>query len=115
VRGGPFVGPFLDGLCEAINTVGIQIVHLKLMDKCAAGYVRVGVRANHEQSLVEGTLDASPALRHELLLNVRAAGEPDVLRNSVEKGFTGLPGKIEIRVLQCFQPSPPKPERRFAD
>jgi hypothetical protein len=56
----------------SLNRRRIQIVHLKLMDKCATGYIKVGVCANHEQPSVEGTLDASPALRHELLLNVRA-------------------------------------------
>ena len=102
-----FVGPFLDRLCGAITAAGIQIVHLKLMDKCATGYVKVGVCSSHEEPSVEGTLDASPALRHELLLNVRAGSEPERLRNSIEKEFAGLPGQIETRLLQCFQPSLP--------
>lgn len=107
------VGPFLERLCEAITAAGIQIVHLKLIDKCPAGYIKVGVCANHEQPSVEGTLDASPTLRHELLLNVRAGSEPERLRNCIEKEIAELPGEIEIRLLQCFQPSPPKPERRM--
>jgi len=109
-----FVGPFLDNLCESIAAAGMQIVHLKLMDKCSAGYIKVGVCGNHEQPSVEGSLDASPDFRHELLLNVRAGGDPERLRNSIEKILADLPGRIEIRLLQCFQPSPPQPERRIA-
>jgi hypothetical protein len=74
----------------------------------------MGVCGNHEQPSVEGSLDASPDFRHELLLNVRAGGDPERLRNSIEKILADLPGRIEIRLLQCFQPSPPQPERRIA-
>ena len=109
-----FVGPFLDGLCESIAASDMQIVHLKLMDKCSAGYIKASVCGNDEEPSVEGSLDASPDFRHELLLNVRAGGDPERLRSCIEKELAGLPGRIDIRLLQCFQPSAPKPEHRIA-
>jgi hypothetical protein len=62
--------------------------------------------------MVEGMLDASVASRHELLLNVRAAGDPDELRAVVVAQLETLPGKVEIRAVQSFRPSPPRPEHR---
>jgi hypothetical protein len=64
--------------------------------------------------VVQGMRDASPAARHELLLNVRAAGDPAVLQRIVETRLAELPGTVELRDLQCFSPAPPKPEQRFA-
>jgi hypothetical protein len=49
-----------------------------------------------------------------LLLNVRAAGDPEVLRRTVETQLSQLSGRIELRTMQCFSPAPPQPEQRFA-
>jgi hypothetical protein len=103
-------GPLLDRLDAALAAAGIRIVHLKLMDESASGYLKAAVCANGQEPAVEGMLDASPAKRHELLLNIRAAGDPEVLRGIVEDEFGALPGRIEWRAMQAFRPAPPSPQ-----
>jgi hypothetical protein len=107
------VGPLLDGLDAALTRAGARIVHLKAMGQCAAGYVKAAQCGNGQPQEVEGVLDASPAPEHEVLVNLRAVGEPDVLRGIVQDGFRELGAEhgaaIEWRLLQCFRPSPPVP------
>ena len=57
---------------------------------------------------------ASPATTHELLLNIRAEGEPSALQRIVETVLRKLPGRWESRTMQCFVPAPPRPEHRLA-
>jgi Ni2+-binding GTPase involved in maturation of urease and hydrogenase len=106
------VGPFLDRLDEALTAAGISIVHLKLFDSSASGWLKAAVCANGEEPRVEGNLDASPANRHELLVNLRAKGEPTQVRKIVEEQMQQLEGRILDVRLDCFSPAPPKPERR---
>lgn len=61
---------------------------------------------------MEGNLDASPANRHELLLNLRAKGDPGHVRKIVEDQLRQLEGKKLEMHLDCFSPAPPRPERR---
>ena len=77
------VGPFLDGLEQALSASGIQILHLKIFCSSAAGWLKAAICANGEEVKIEGQLDASPANRHELLLNLRAKGNPDDVRQIV--------------------------------
>ena len=63
---------------------------------------------------MEGVMDASPAMEHELLLNVRATGEPATLHQVVETELAKLPGDLELETLQCFSPAAPEPEHRFS-
>jgi hypothetical protein len=69
------------------------------------------VRNGGDPSL-QGNLDASPAAVHKILLNARAAGSPDDLRRAVETQLGAIPGAVKIRSLECFSPSPPRPEKR---
>jgi CobW/HypB/UreG, nucleotide-binding domain len=106
------VGPLLERLDAALTAGGLEIAHLKLIDEAASGYLKASLIRNGEEPAVEGMMTASPAARHELLFNVRAAGDPAHLRSIVEAQFTMLPGKVEMRAIQSFRPAPPKPERR---
>jgi hypothetical protein len=63
---------------------------------------------------VEGNLDASPASRHELLVNLRGKGEPARVRQVVEEQLRRLQGRVLDARLDCFSPAAPKPERRVA-
>jgi Ni2+-binding GTPase involved in maturation of urease and hydrogenase len=106
------IGPFLDGLDHALTSAKIPIVHMKTFSASHAGWLKAAVCANGQQPLVEGELDASPATRHELLLNLRAKGDPLLVRKIVEEQLRQLDGeKFNLR-LDCFSPAPPKPERR---
>jgi hypothetical protein len=61
----------------------------------------------------EGDLDASPANRHELLVNLRAKGDAAQVREIVELQLKKLAGRALAFRLECFSPAPPKPERRL--
>lgn len=105
-------GQLLDGLDAALTAAGIRIVHLKLMNATSAGWVKAAQCANGEEPAVEGTLDASPAAVHEVLVNLRAVGEPQtveaIVRGEIAKRGVG----IDQMRLDCFSPAPPVPERR---
>jgi hypothetical protein len=108
------VGPFFDGLQDALTNAGISIAHLKVFDRSPTGWLKVAVTANGEEPAVEGNLDASPADRHELLVNLRAKGDPAEVQNLVEGQLRMLEGRKLDMQLNCFSPAPPKPERRVA-
>jgi CobW/HypB/UreG family nucleotide-binding protein len=109
------VGPLLEQIDAALLADGIAIAHLKLIDHAESGYLKASLVRNGEEPVVEGMLDAASALRHELLVNVRAAGDPERLRAIVEEQFRKLPGKVELRGVQSFRPAPPRPEHREAE
>jgi hypothetical protein len=106
------VGPLLDRLDAALTAGGLGIAHLKLIDEAESGYVKASLVRNGDEPSVAGMLDASPAIRHELLLNIRAEGAPEHLRALVEQELRLLPGRVEMRTIQSFRPAPPKPEHR---
>jgi hypothetical protein len=106
------VGPLLEGIDAALTAKGLTIAHLKVMDESPAGWVKASIVRNGGKPSVQGNLDASPSVAHELLLNARASGSPDDLRRVVETQLAAIPGTVKIRSLQCFSPSPPKPEKR---
>jgi hypothetical protein len=107
------VGPLLEGLDAALTAEGLAIAHVKVMDESPVGWVKASIVRNGGEPSVQGNLDASPAAVHELLLNARAAGSPDDLRRAVETQLAAIPGALRIRSLQCFSPSPPRPEKRM--
>jgi hypothetical protein len=106
------VGPFLDRMDEALTAAGIHIVHLKFFDSSATGWLKAAMCANREEPRVEGNLDASPADRHEVLVNLRAKGSPTLVRKIVEEQLRQVEGRTFGVRLECFSPAPPKPDRR---
>jgi hypothetical protein len=108
------VGPLLDRLSERLAAAEIPIVHLKAVDESAEGFVKAAMCASGQEPAVEGTLDASPALRHELLLNLRASGYPDRVREIVESELNRLGGQLSGLQVSCFSPAAPRPEQRIA-
>jgi hypothetical protein len=108
------IGPLIDGLDERLTAAGISIVHLKLFDSSPTGWLKAAVCANGEVPRVEGNLDASPADRHRILVNLRAKGEPAQVRKIVEEQLRQMKGTaVDVR-LDCFSPAPPNAERRVA-
>jgi len=103
------MGPLLDNLDQALTEQGLQIAHLKISD----GLLKASIVSNGQDPFVQGDLTASPVSVHELLINARAAGEPEDLRRVVEKQLSRLPGSVKVNSMQCFKPSPPKPEYRL--
>ena len=76
------------------------------------GYVRVSLCGDGRTPAVEGALDASPAARHQLLVNARVVGDPGVLSRVVGECLRALGGELELVSRDAFRPSPPVPERR---
>lgn len=106
------IGPFFDGVQNALSDSGIPIAHFKAFDRSATGWVKVAVCANAQEPAVEGNLDASPAPRHELLVNLRAKGDPAQVQQIVQEQLRQIEGRKLDLQLNCFSPAPPKPERR---
>lgn len=107
-------GLLLDGLDAALTASGISIVHMKLMNGTEAGWVKTAQCGNGQQPAVEGELDASPAKEHEMLLNLRAVGEPGGVEAIVRGEIAKMPGCVEEARLDCFSPAAPVPERRLS-
>jgi hypothetical protein len=82
-------------------------VHLKVLDQCETGYVKAALTGNGREPAVEGALDASPAVAHEVLLNLRALGAPEELRAVVEGVFAAH--RVEWRAIEAFRPAAPVP------
>jgi hypothetical protein len=109
------LGPLLDDLDRDFTAAHISIVHLKAIMNSPAGFLKAAVCANGEEPQVEGMLDASPALRHRLLLNLRAVGEAEQVRNIVERNLRALDVPLVDLRVDCFHPAPPNPEHRIAE
>ena len=107
------VGPLLERLDAELTRAGAPIAHLKIFDRAPTGYIRAGICNNGDQPSVEGDLLASPARRHELVINLRACALPAVLDDAIARATGELPATLRVLQHQCFQPSPPVPEHRF--
>jgi hypothetical protein len=97
------LGPLLDRIAA-----GLQIVHLKATDRSDAGFFKAAMCNSHDEPQIECGLDASPAETHEILLNLRVAGEPGPVRAVVEECMAELSGRILNHHIACFKPGPPK-------
>jgi Ni2+-binding GTPase involved in maturation of urease and hydrogenase len=109
------IGPFMDHLDNALTAAGIPIAHLKVMISSPAGWLKAAICAKGEEPVVEGDLDASPADTHELVLNLRATGDPAQVQEIVEKQLLHFAGRTHNMRLDCFSPASPRPERRISN
>jgi hypothetical protein len=107
------VGPLLERLDAELTRAGAPIAHLKIFDRAPSGYIRAGICGNGDEPSVQGDVLASPARRHELVINLRARALPAVLDEAVGRATAELPAKPRVLRHQCFQPSPPVPEHRY--
>ena len=107
------LGPLLDRLDREFTEAEISIVHLKAIVNAGSGYVKAALCANGADPIVEGMLDASPARKHELLLNLRCVGEVEPVRRIVENCLRQPGLKLANLQINCFHPAPPRPERRL--
>lgn len=109
------LGPLLDDLDDRLSANGISIVHMKAIMNSDKGFVKAAICANGQDPIVEGNLDASPATKHSLLLNLRAVGAASEVQSIVEERVHRLTANLENFRISCFHPSAPKPERRIDD
>ena len=108
------LGPLLDTLDREFTASQIAIVHLKAIIDSPSGFLKAAMCANGQEPAVEGALDASPASQHELLLNLRAVGAAQQVRNIVEQELDRIDGRLIGLHIDCFHPAAPRPDRRIA-
>jgi hypothetical protein len=106
------LGPLMERLDSALTAVGARIVHVKLLDQTASGYVRVSQCANGEEPTIDGRLDADPSLSHDLLVNARVVGDPEIIAGVVGDALAAVPARVNVLRRDAFRPAEPKPERR---
>ncbi len=109
------LGPLLDHLDRDFTANHVTIVHLKAIIDSPTGFLKAAVCTNGQKPMVEGALDASPASRHVLLLNLRAVGSAQRVKEIVEVELGRIDGKLTGVHIDCFHPAAPKPERRMAN
>jgi hypothetical protein len=109
------IGPLLASLNRLLTGSAIAIAHLKIFAQSANGYVRAGICRNGDAPSVDGRLDAPPASRYTLTINLRAAGDPEALSAVVDRALRDVPGRFRVDHLEAFRPSPPVPEHRFEE
>ena len=107
------VGPLLESLDAELTSAGAPIAHLKIFDSASTGYIRAAICRNGDEPSVVGDLLASPARRHELVINLRARALPAALDAALARAAADLPATLRVLQHQCFQPSPPVPEYRY--
>ncbi len=107
------LGPLLDSIDGALTAGKISIAHVKATVTAPTGWVRAAICANGQEPMVDGDLDASPAGKLELLLNLRAVGDPAEVRAIVEREVHRLDAGLTQCTVDCFSPAPPVPERRI--
>ena len=112
MRPAAVLGPLFDALQHTLENAAVPIVHLKAIDQSESGYVKAAVSARGEEPAVEGQLDASPAWQHDLVINLRAAADPQRIGAIMQQAAQALPGRRGGERLECFRPAPPKPEHR---
>jgi hypothetical protein len=108
------LGPLLDRLDAALTAEQISIAHLKAIVTSPTGFLKAAICGNGQEPMVDGDFDASPAGRLELLLNLRAVGQPVQVRRLVERELNHLDSGLTQCAVDCFSPAAPVPERRIA-
>ncbi|MBI4873771.1 MAG: cobalamin biosynthesis protein [Acidobacteria bacterium] len=108
-------GPLLDSIDQDLTRRELAIAHLKVLVRSASGWVKAGICENGQEPLVDGMLDASPASRHEILLNLRACADPVLLVTVAAVGLAQPDGRVQIRSRAAFRPAPPRPEHRITE
>jgi hypothetical protein len=107
--------PLLDQLDADFTSAGISIVHLKTIVNSPSGFLKAAICANGQLPILEGDLHASPSSRHHLLLNLRAIGAAQQVREIVELDLHKLNYKLTDLHVTCFHPAAPRPERRMTE
>ena len=118
--GNQYLLDLAQNLVTRLGTEIVDIAHLKMTllpdegpDLAVANLVRVGSSPELSHRLGDPLTDG------ELLLNLRAEGEPDALREGVEQSLREVSGshRIEaiIRDVSAFRPGRPVPVHRFDD
>ena len=106
------VGRLMDAMDESLRAAGMAAAHVKVLDQAPTGWLRASLTALGQDPQVDGARDASPAVRHDLLVNARAFGDPETLSAIVGAALALVGGVATVERAEAFRPAPPQPERR---
>ena len=109
------IGPLVTRMDGLLTEARITIAHLKLFGRSTNGHLKASVCRNGQQPSVEGMLDAPPATAYALTVNLRAAGDPEVLSAIAARALEMVPGTVRMGHKESFRPSAPVPEHRFKE
>ena len=108
----------LQGLAAKVRqTLGnVEIAHLKMTlspedDGSDIGVINL-VRSDGTAELSHAL--AAPVTAGELLVNLRAEADPEILRRSVYDALAGCGVPVEVRHVEHFRPAKPQPTYRMA-
>jgi hypothetical protein len=106
------LGPLFDEIDAALAASRAPVVHMKAMVSARSGWVKAAIAAPGQVPIVEGALDASPAARLKMLLNLRSVGEPETVRSIVERPLRRFGAELVELEIDCFSPAAPVPTQR---
>ncbi len=99
-------GPLLDHIDQRLTEAGAEIAHAKVFVQAETGWVKAGISENGQEPFVDGRLDASPAMRHQIVLNIRAVAAPELLESVVADA--PFEGRVHVRSKEAFRPAAPQ-------
>jgi hypothetical protein len=106
------VGVFSGSVFQRIENLKVFAVHMKAVDQTEAGFVKVAACGNSQSRDVTERASSEYSVNHQLLVNMRAVGSAQSVREIVEASILQFTGNQSGFKIACFHPSPPKPERR---
>jgi Ni2+-binding GTPase involved in maturation of urease and hydrogenase len=107
------LGQLFEDLDRELDSKDIPIAHMKVIVSGPTGFLKAAIAGHGKGPELEGNLDASPANELELLLNLRASGDPEIVRDLVERRMSWFGDQIAHLEVACFRPGAPVPERRI--
>lgn len=107
------MGPLFSQIDSELAAAGRAIVHMKALVSAPTGFVKAAVTLSGQEPEVEGALDASPATRLQMVLNLRSVGDPAAVRSVVERAMYGFGSQLVELGIDCFSPAAPVPEQRI--
>jgi Ni2+-binding GTPase involved in maturation of urease and hydrogenase len=99
---------------ERLSGAEIGLAHLKAFDQCHGGFVKVSLCRYEDELRPEGNPTAPAEFEHQIVVNLRAIGEPKQLEAIIQDAIAKLDGNVVIHHAGAFRPAPPKPEYRFS-
>lgn len=108
-------GPLAEEIEAGLSRAGVRIAHVKVSVRCEEGFVKVSICGNGEEPQPDGDLAASPAREHEIVINLRALGDPEQLLSIARQALSRIDGHITERHAGAFRPAPPVPAHRFRE